>query len=178
MPVIQLIGVLDTSEAIPNPNPYTFSNDTLSIDLFFGNTWHQSVTFECDGNIVSFSDTTFHEWWRVELDTSGCENQQLGFSNITNIPSKFKLNQNYPNPFNPLTNISYDLKEDSYVRITIYDLLGNVINNLVKSNQSSGYNSVQWNAKNYQGQSVSSGVYLYSIEAGDFRQTKKMILLK
>ena len=169
---------LDTSYAIPNPNPYTFSNDTLSIDLFFGNTWHQSVTFECDGNIVSFSDTTFHEWWRVELDTSGCENQQLGFSKITNIPSKFNLNQNYPNPFNPLTNISYDLKEDSYVRITIYDLLGNVINNLVKSNQSSGYNSVQWNATNYQGQSISSGVYLYSIEAGDFRQTKKMILLK
>ena len=169
---------LDTSYAIPNPNPYTFLNDTLSIDLFFGNTWHQSVTFECDGNIVSFSDTTFHEWWRVELDTSGCENQQLGFSHITNIPSKFKLNQNYPNPFNPITNISYDLKEDSYVRITIYDLLGNVINNLVKSNQSSGYNSVQWNATNYQGQSVSAGVYLYNIEAGDFRQTKKMIILK
>ena len=43
MPVIQLIGVLDTSEAIPNPNPYTFSNDTLSIDLFFGNTWQYDV---------------------------------------------------------------------------------------------------------------------------------------
>ena len=116
--------------------------------------------------------------WRVELDTSECEDQELGFSNIINTPEKFRLNQNYPNPFNPFTNISYDLKEDSYVRITIYDLLGNAINNLVKSNQSSGYNSVEWNATNNQGQPVSAGVYLYSIEAGDFRQTKKMILLK
>ena len=57
-------------------------------------------------------------------------------------------------------------------------MLGNVINNLVKSNQSSGFKSVQWNATNNQGEPVSAGVYLYSIEAGGFRQTKKMILLK
>jgi len=112
------------------------------------------------------------------LDTSDCENQELGFSNITNSPEKFRLNQNYPNPFNPVTSISYDLPEDSFVRITIYDLLGNVINNLVNSNQLSGYKSVRWNATNNQGQPVSAGVYIYSIEAGEFRQTKKMILLK
>jgi len=53
-----------------------------------------------------------------------------------------------------------------------------VINNLVKSNQSSGFKSVQWNATNNLGQPVSAGVYLYTIEAGEFRQTKKMILLK
>ena len=169
---------LDTSDAIPNPNPYTFTNDTLSINLFFGNTWQQSVTFECDGNIISFSDTTFHEWWRVELDTSECEDQELGFSNIINTPEKFRLNQNYPNPFNPITSLSYDLLKDSYVRITVYDMLGNVVNNLISTYQSSGYKTVQWNATNNQGQPVSAGVYLYSIEAGEFRQTKKMILLK
>jgi hypothetical protein len=169
---------LDTSDAIPNPNPYTFTNDTLSINLFFGNTWQQSVTFECDGNIISFSDTTFHEWWRVELDTSECEDQELGFSNIINTPEKFRLNQNYPNPFNPITSLSYDLLKDSYVRITVYDMLGNVVNNLISTYQSSGYKTVQWNATNNQGQPVSAGVYLYSLEAGNFRQTKKMILLK
>ena len=57
-------------------------------------------------------------------------------------------------------------------------MLGNVVNNLVSANQSSGYKSVQWNATNNQGQPVSEGVYLYSIKVGDFRQTKKMILLK
>jgi len=57
-------------------------------------------------------------------------------------------------------------------------MLGNVINNLVNTNQSSGYKSVQWNATNNQDQPVSAGVYFYTIQVGDYRQTKKMILLK
>jgi len=64
------------------------------------------------------------------------------------------------------------------VDITIYDMLGNVVHNLVNANKSPGYKSIQWNATNNQGEPVSAGVYLYSIEAGEFRQTKKMILLK
>ena len=94
------------------------------------------------------------------------------------VPEVFALHQNYPNPFNPVTKLQYDLPEDSYVRVTVYDMLGNVVNNLVNDNQNSGYRSVKWNATNNQGQPVSAGVYLYSIEAGKFRQTKKMILLK
>ena len=93
-------------------------------------------------------------------------------------PQIFALSQNYPNPFNPITYISYDLPEDSFVSITIYDMRGNVVNNLVNANQSSGYKSVQWNATDNFGQPVSAGLYLYSIETKDFRQTKKMILLK
>ena len=81
---------LDTSEAISNLNPYTLSNDTLSIDLFFGDTWHYLVTFECEGNIVSFGDTTFH-WRKVGLDTSECEEQQLAISSETTLPEKFRL---------------------------------------------------------------------------------------
>ena len=94
------------------------------------------------------------------------------------LPQGFLLEQNYPNPFNPVTTLQYELPLDSFVNITVYDMLGNVVNNLINTNQSSGYKSVKWNATNNQGQPVSAGVYLYSIEAGDFRQTKKMILLK
>ncbi len=64
------------------------------------------------------------------------------------------------------------------VTITIYDMLRNVVNKIVNTYQSSGYKTVQWNATNNQGQPLSTGVYLYSIEARDFRQTKKMILFK
>jgi hypothetical protein len=105
-------------------------------------------------------------------------NDELNLSDASNTPEKFKLNQNYPNPFNPVTSLSYNLPKGSYVSIIIYDMLGNVINNLVNTNQSSGFKSIQWDATNNQGQPVSGGVYLYTIEAGDFRQTKKMILLK
>ena len=103
-------------------------------------------------------------------------NSQLNIDNEKIIPKI--MSSNYPNPFNPVTNIIYNLPEDGFVKITVYDILGNIIKNLVSENQSSGYKSIQWNAKNNQGQPVSAGVYLYSIEEGDFIQTKKMILLK
>ena len=163
---------LDTSDAIPNPDLYTFINDTLTIDGNSGD----FVDFGCDGNIILSGDDIV--LWRVGLDTSECEGIQLGLPSPGLSPKSFKVNQNYPNPFNPFTTLRYDLPKDEFVSITIYDLLGNVINNLVNNNQSSGYRSVQWNATNNQGQPVAAGVYFYSIEAGEFRQTKKMILLK
>jgi len=168
---------LDISDAIPNPDSYTFINDTLTIDEHPG----ILVNFECNGDVALFGDDASHYWWRVGLDTSNCEyllGEQLTLSDNINNPEKFRLIQNYPNPFNPLTIISYELLQDSYVSVTIYDMLGNVINNLVSINQSSGYKSVQWNATNNQGQPVSAGLYLYTIQAGEFRQTKKMVLLK
>ena len=106
----------------------------------------------------------------------GQENVSLFES--TNLPNKFMLHQNYPNPFNPKTTLEYELPLNSFTKITIYDLLGNEIKNLVSTNQSPGFKSIQWNSTNNQGEPVSAGVYLYSIEAGEFRQTKKMILLK
>ena len=93
-------------------------------------------------------------------------------------PKVFDLKQNYPNPFNPITTISYDLFQDSFVNIVIYDVLGNVVKNFTGSNQLSGYSSLQWDATDNQGKLVSAGVYLYKIQAGDFVDTKKMILLK
>jgi len=94
------------------------------------------------------------------------------------IPITYVLHQNYPNPFNPITTLSYDLPEDALVNITIYDMMGRIVNNLVSSQQNAGYKSIQWNATNNIGQPVSAGLYLYTIQAGEFRQTRKMVLLK
>ena len=171
---------LDLNDAIPNPNPYTFINDTLTVDVFFGNTWQRFATFECDGDVVSLSDQTNSEWkwYRVGLDASECENQELGLPNITNIPEKFKLTQNYPNPFNPTTSISYDLPKSSFVSLIIYDLKGKTVKMLANSLQSSGYKTVQWNSTNQNNEPVPAGVYIYELRAGKSRQTKKMLLLK
>ena len=94
------------------------------------------------------------------------------------IPEVYALHQNYPNPFNPVTNLSYDLPENAMVNITIYDMMGRIVSTLVNENQSSGYKILQWNATNDSGQPVSAGVYIYTMKAGNFSQTKKMILLK
>ena len=94
------------------------------------------------------------------------------------LPQGFALEQNFPNPFNPFTTLRYDLPEDALVNITIYDMMGRIVNNLVSNQQNTGYKSIQWNATNNTGQPVSAGLHLYTIQAGEFRQTKKMVLLK
>ena len=90
----------------------------------------------------------------------------------------FTLHNNYPNPFNSSTSISYSIMEENYINITIYDLIGNIIKLLINKYQSPGDYKVQWNGKNDNGISVSAGVYLYSIEADETRNVKKMVLLK
>ncbi len=93
------------------------------------------------------------------------------------LPSKFALNQNYPNPFNPSTIIGYDLPVNGHVTLTIYDMLGQRVVELVNSNQNAGSYKVQWNASN-----MASGVYLYriSVTGGkqSFSQVHRMMLLK
>ena len=110
-----------------------------------------------------------------EQDTSNCE--QVSIIDET-LPITYNLQNAYPNPFNPLTTLQYDLPEDGFVNITIYDMMGRVVSNLVSSRQNAGYKSIQWNATNNHGKPVSAGVYLYQIQAGEFVQTRKMVLLK
>ena len=89
------------------------------------------------------------------------------------LPTEFALSQNYPNPFNPETRISFALPEAGFTRIIIYDQLGREVSRLVDSHLGAGYHEVTWNATN-----VSSGIYFYRLQAGDFVQTRKMVLLK
>lgn len=90
----------------------------------------------------------------------------------------FQLKPNYPNPFNPATVIRYQLAVNSKVTLKVYNLLGQEVRTLVNLHKSAGSHSVMWDGKNNQGQSVSSGVYLYRLEAGDFVRTRKMIMMK
>jgi hypothetical protein len=90
-----------------------------------------------------------------------------------NIPQNFMLTQNFPNPFNASTTIKYAIREETYVTVQIYDLLGRNVAVLVDENQQPGYHQVNWDAS-----SVPSGVYFYKLQAGDFTKTKKMMLVK
>ena len=94
------------------------------------------------------------------------------------LPEHFELYDCFPNPFNPITTLRYELPEDAMVSITIYDMMGRQVKTLINSEQTAGYRNIRWNATNHLGQVVSAGLYIYTIQAGEFRQTKKMILLK
>lgn len=112
-------------------------------------------------------------------------NQESGINRITldiavniadyniNIPQAFSISQNYPNPFNPVTKIKYSIPQRSFVAIKIYDVLGKEVTTLVNEEKQSGNHEVEFNASNF-----SSGVYFYRMQAGDFTDTKKILLMK
>ena len=89
------------------------------------------------------------------------------------MPKQFRLYDNYPNPFNPATTISYTLPSASDVTINIYEVTGRRIQTLVNSRQSTGSHTIQFDAS-----TLSSGIYFYEIQAGSFRDVKKMSLIK
>jgi arabinogalactan endo-1,4-beta-galactosidase len=128
----------------------------------FGSPWENQALFDFDGELLDA--------------ISVFDNSSVAIKRIEN----FSLNNiyNYPNPFNPITTLEYDLPEDAVVNITIYDMMGRVVNTLLNGSQTAGYKSIQWDATNNLGDPVSAGLYIYTIQAGEFRQTKKMILLK
>ena len=92
-------------------------------------------------------------------------------------PSVFRLYQNHPNPFNPSTQIRYQLSISGQVKIAVYNTMGKIVKTLANEYQTAGFRSVKWDGKNNNKQTVSSGVYFYSIQSGEFSSTKKMILL-
>ena len=94
------------------------------------------------------------------------------------LPRNLSLEQNYPNPFNPITSINYEVTVQGFVSITIHNTSGELVKTLVEKSQTIGSKSITWNATDNRGRPVSGGLYLYTIQMGDFRSTKKMILLK
>ncbi len=107
----------------------------------------------------------------VPMDENELENEEIA-------PIQYVLHQNHPNPFNPITTLEYDLPLDAFVTLTVFDLLGGEIAQLVNTTQRAGFKSIQWDATDSMGKPVSAGVYLYQIQAGEFVQTRKMVLLK
>ena len=112
----------------------------------------------------------------VTLPASG---SALSTEELTNsVPNDYVLLQNFPNPFNPSTSIAYRLQTLSPVAITIYDLMGNVVNNLYAGIEGPGYKSINWDATNNNGDLVSSGMYFYKLQVGDSFEIKRMMYLK
>ena len=174
----------------------------LTIELeFFGNTYtdvHENITDTTisisshsldpllnvtsqDEATISYTvDASDGEFTIVSSETGSfvLSSASLGADNNQLYPHTYTLHQNYPNPFNPVTSLRYDLPEDGLVNITVYDMMGRIVKTLVNSSQTAGFKSAQWNATNDRNEPVSAGLYLYTIQAGEFTQTKKMVLLK
>ena len=128
-------------------------------------------------------DTDTEVIWGIDLrDRAGKTRevftQSYKFSTTAPMPEQYVLHQNYPNPFNPSTTIRYDLPEDSYIRITIYNILGQEIRVLVDGLEPAGFRSIRWHGKDNFNRNVSAGVYFLLMDSKDFTLRRKLILLK
>lgn len=103
---------------------------------------------------------------------------QVFYSNPTAMPTEFALHQNSPNPFNPTTRIAYDMPAAGDVRISVFNVLGQHVSDLMDGHSEAGSYDVIWDGKDQAGESVASGVYFYRIKTEQFAETKKMLLLK
>ena len=106
-------------------------------------------------------------------DQADIELTSVGIENIREIPNTYQLKPAFPNPFNPVTTIRFELPKSTYIHLGVYDMQGREIFRLVDAHLPAGYHDVTWNASD-----VTSGIYLYRLEADDFVQTRKMVLLK
>ena len=187
--------------ATPEQLLATYSGETVELewsvsldeDFAYFNIYRQDLgsyesaaVFTSEGNY--YTDEVGYlgefEYWVTAVDQSGNESDPSEPATVTLaliedlMPSEFALQQNYPNPFNPSTQIRYALPKSSHVKIVVYNMLGSKVRTLFDGIQDVGFRNVLWNATNDQGDPVSAGMYIYTIEANGYFSSKKMILLK
>jgi hypothetical protein len=159
-------------------NGYGQDNGMVILDIRKLNSLKEAARANTPGFSTSVFSTANYIFFSDDLDgvfiydrneiTTGISKPTPGY-----IPTNYKLFQNYPNPFNPNTTIKFSLPKESYVTLKIYNILGQELAQLVSQKLNVGTYTTKWNASNY-----SSGIYFYSLRAGDYSETKKLILLK
>ena len=128
-----------------------------------------SVTTLTVSDAYLFAGIHYNGVWRRPLSEMVTAVEDKG----NNVLKKFSLSQNYPNPFNPSTNISFSLPSKSFVSLVVYDVTGRKVATIISEDMSAGNYTRQWNA-----QGLSSGIYFYRLQAGNFTETKKLVLLQ
>jgi photosystem II stability/assembly factor-like uncharacterized protein len=142
-----------------------------------GTTWNAVSDGLFDNNVLSLTFDASGYFYAGTQSSGVFRSAQPLITNVQNFeshtPKQFILNQNYPNPFNPSTTISFSLPHSEFTVLKIYDLLGKEITTLVSENLASGNYSFKWDASNQP-----SGLYFYRLQAGQYSETKKLLLLK
>jgi hypothetical protein len=140
-------------------------NDTMFYSLLIAN----NTVFAGMVPMIPSGGQMSPEVWKRSIS-----NISIGIKNISsNVPDKFNLMQNYPNPFNPTTIIKWSIKEGAFVTLKVYDVAGRIVGTYVNEKLNAGEYEATVDASN-----LSSGVYFYKLQAGNYSDIKKMMLIK
>lgn len=155
-----------------DPNETTYEDPDYVYDPLMGGSiryaYYKIKAFDFGQNESNFSNMV-----SIKVNAGGSPLKQLVGSYGLALPKEFALSQNYPNPFNPATAFKYELPEDSFVELIIYDILGGEIRTLINSNQKAGFKNVMWDGKEKGGNYVSTGIYIYQFSANSLESAKK-----
>lgn len=157
-PILNLYFKLDPGVSSVTLTPIELSNPSHSLSMYYND-------YSTGAPVVKVI--------RPEINLA-----EVSASGTGALPTSYGMSQNTPNPFNPTTNINYALPEAGQVRISVFNILGQNIKDLVDDYMEPGVHQVVWDGKDASGSSVASGVYFYKISAKDYSETKKMVLLK
>jgi len=167
IPISSFAGV-DTSQTLKLFVVLSGMSGTISNECIPGDPGENNL-----GDGADFASIAGQDFFTQPVKISGDGSTAIDESNNFNMPLKFALNQNYPNPFNPSTTIEFSLPNSALVTLKVYDLLGREVATLIAEKLNAGSYKYDFNAEN-----LSSGVYLYKIEAGNYVDIRKMILLQ
>ncbi len=154
-----------------------FSSDWITIGFRIGNgttTSPVKYIYKDDLNNISHSGNIIYRLKQIDYNGTYKYSKEISV-NFNSVPEEYSLLQNYPNPFNPTTVIKYSVKENTQVVLKVFDILGREVSTLINEEKQPGAYTVNFDAA---AAGLSSGTYFYTIKAGNFVQTKKMLLLK
>ena len=150
-----------TQNHLPSGWELNVGENILLIFSSDGSNLTQNKLFEYEG-VLNINSSIASDWYGNDVDIRNL-----------NVPSNFSLHSPYPNPFNPSTNIEFSISNESHVEINIYDVNGNLIENLLNSNFTPGIKTIEWDASSF-----SSGIYIIKMMSGEFTKSQKLVLVK